>query len=560
MRRTRTTLCLFAALSLTTAAGAQARLAWVASYDGPGSPIGGATAIATDAEGNAYVAAGGYVTLKYDPSGALLWERREPGLEGGVIGPQRPVLRLDGQSNVYLAGARWGGWPWERGTREDFLLVKYSAGGDPLWRRSADFSERGNPDSAYALAIDSAGNAYLAGEAWGGVGDPGIVWSFSSPDEGRDFLTVKYDPDGNLVWVRRHHAGGAFATDVEVDASGNAYVIGWSGTLSAEYVLVKYAAHGDFAWERRQTGPVVPLLLAAPMIELDPQGRVIVAGTAYNQSATWKYDEEGRQLWTRFWAQGDILSNTSAAALAIDGSGNVVVAGPADGEIGAVKYDPEGHQLWTQRFNLGAGPWDVDWPWTPFTQPTAMAIDPEASTFITGTRGSDALTVKLDPTGRVGWAALFDAPPGESLEPAAIAWSEDGVLVAGARYLPGTGEVAGGKEKLGHRGPARLALWKYAFTGEVRFQRGDATADGRLDLADPIRILQWLFAPHSEPECLSAADVNDDGSLDISDAVSLLGYYFLRNAEPPAPFPACGPDPSRDQLSCERYPPCWEEL
>ncbi|MEK6705896.1 MAG: PKD domain-containing protein, partial [Bdellovibrionota bacterium] len=48
----------------------------------------------------------------------------------------------------------------------------------------------------------------------------------------------------------------------------------------------------------------------------------------------------------------------------------------------------------------------------------------------------------------------------------------------------------------------------------AQFIRGDANRDGNLDIADPIKILSYLFAS-DEATCLDACDVNDSGQVDI---------------------------------------------
>ena len=88
------------------------------------------------------------------------------------------------------------------------------------------------------------------------------------------------------------------------------------------------------------------------------------------------------------------------------------------------------------------------------------------------------------------------------------------------------------------------------------FQRGDANADGRLDISDAVSILRYLFGAPTGIQCLSSADVNDTGVIDIADAVYLLSYLFAHGQAPPPPFGTCGEDPTPDALSCDSYPPC----
>ena len=83
------------------------------------------------------------------------------------------------------------------------------------------------------------------------------------------------------------------------------------------------------------------------------------------------------------------------------------------------------------------------------------------------------------------------------------------------------------------------------------FVRCDTTDDGELDIADPVRLLNWLFRGSSPPiRCPAAADCNGDGEGEISDAVYALSYLFLGTDPPPAPFPECGKPPGLTQAEC----------
>jgi hypothetical protein len=86
------------------------------------------------------------------------------------------------------------------------------------------------------------------------------------------------------------------------------------------------------------------------------------------------------------------------------------------------------------------------------------------------------------------------------------------------------------------------------------FRRGDADASFKLELTDPVNLLNYLFLGGARLKCMDAADFDDNGSLDITDAVASLGYQFLGTAAPPAPGPAsCGPDANEEvpDLGCD---------
>jgi hypothetical protein len=89
------------------------------------------------------------------------------------------------------------------------------------------------------------------------------------------------------------------------------------------------------------------------------------------------------------------------------------------------------------------------------------------------------------------------------------------------------------------------------FVSQPAFIRGDCNGDNGTNIVDAIYELAYMFAGGQIPPCFSACDVNDDGGLNIVDAVSLLNYLFVAGSPvPPAPFPASGPDPTPDTLTC----------
>jgi hypothetical protein len=86
------------------------------------------------------------------------------------------------------------------------------------------------------------------------------------------------------------------------------------------------------------------------------------------------------------------------------------------------------------------------------------------------------------------------------------------------------------------------------------FKRGEVNADGQVNIADAIALLGHLFASQPAPVCRDAADANDDGTLNIADAIKILGHLFAQAGPLPAPFGACGPDPTPDALVECNYP------
>ena len=90
----------------------------------------------------------------------------------------------------------------------------------------------------------------------------------------------------------------------------------------------------------------------------------------------------------------------------------------------------------------------------------------------------------------------------------------------------------------------------FDFLSESNFLRGDSDGSGALDISDSLRTIGFLFLGSEAPGCLDAADVNDDGRIDLADPIFCLDYLFRGGNPPPGPFPAPGADPTADTLDC----------
>jgi len=104
----------------------------------------------------------------------------------------------------------------------------------------------------------------------------------------------------------------------------------------------------------------------------------------------------------------------------------------------------------------------------------------------------------------------------------------------------------------GRRETATIALEPIA--DEHGFIRGDVNGDDRVDIADVIALLGYLFNRGAVPPCLDAADANDNERLQIEDPVHIVMAIFgLGTALDP--FPECGRDADGRSLGC-RTPNC----
>lgn len=263
-----------------------------------------------------------------------------------------------------------------------------------------------------------------------------------------DYATVKYDTDGNQIWAARYHGPDPSsrdqATAISLDPQGNAYVTGGTGSGDARhnYTTIKYDADGNEVWVASHPGNAS----ADPTsnaLALDVEGNVYITGVtpypAYDY-LTIKYDSDGNEVWV---AQYHADGNNVARALALDSSGNVYVTGWSDRGFATVKYDSNGTEVSVAHYH---GPGDSDWP-------NRIAVDRQDNVYVTGTSTdafpradpgtrSDYATVKYDPKGNEVWVARYHGP----VNYADVAWglaldAEGNVYVTGWSYFQNVATV-----------------------------------------------------------------------------------------------------------------------
>lgn len=71
------------------------------------------------------------------------------------------------------------------------------------------------------------------------------------------------------------------------------------------------------------------------------------------------------------------------------------------------------------------------------------------------------------------------------------------------------------------------------------FLRGNANNDNKVDIGDPIHVVNALFRNGPATACREAADANSDGMVDLADVTYLIAYQFSAGPAPAGPFPAC---------------------
>ena len=299
---------------LTVKYDSQGVVQWAVQYDGGSADCG--YAVAVDAGGNVYVAGQswtetqfgqqGYVlVVKYNASGVEQWATRYVGgvLSGGF------ALAVDGSGNAYVAGEYYAD-----DDRHLMMTLKLSTAGAIQWVTWAFHGYDYEESSAYDLALDGSGNAYVTGLLY----KPYELDSF-------DYMTVKYSPSGATLWNRAYSTGGfgfEAAYDVAVDGSGNVHVAGTSG-------VVRYDSAGTQQWVGAFDG------VARAMINVG--GFVYATGMSGNDIVTARYDGTGARLWSTSY---DLGGTEGAHALRLVGN-SLYVAGRSDADALLVGFDKD---------------------------------------------------------------------------------------------------------------------------------------------------------------------------------------------------------------------------
>lgn len=374
---------------------------WIATYNGPGNHDQ-AFAIFVDASGNVYVtgesrqgtANRDIATVKYNSNGIQQWAARFNGpFNNEDVGE---AITVDAQGNVYVAGhtAATGG--------SDYIIIKYNSAGSEQWSKRYN-GTASNSDIPHDIALSPSQNAlYVTGES------PGTGTNF-------DYLTLKINPvTGDTLWAKRFNTGvnrQDKAFDLVIDNQGSIIVTGFSDSISSranDYLTIKYDSNGAVLWHRRFNGSSVAGANSdiAFSVTTDIQNNVYVTGESVSLTpsidiVTIKYNSAGDSLWVARY-NGPANSDDRGYYVSVDNSGNVFVTGesvsvlPANTDFLAVKYNSSGIEQFALRYNGPINGEDIS---------KVIKVDASGNIYVTGDSRSinnfDMTTVKFGPANAI---------------------------------------------------------------------------------------------------------------------------------------------------------------
>lgn len=338
---------------------ADGTIAWQVAYDHTAHGQDQALAVAVDAGNDVIVA--GFVwnglnrdlyLVKYDgATGAVIWSDVYNGPAGGTdVGTS---LAIDRTNNMIYVG----GYSQNGAGNDDYLLLTYAnpAGGptNPPAAPAVTYAgSGGGADRITAIAVRSNGLA-VTGSSWNGVKN--------------DLVTVTYGLGGGLLWEKRYPGFGTFGDtgrQVRFDSAGNVIVTATAGnTIDYDIYTAKYrAADGEVLWEKTHNGAFDDEPAA---LWVDAAGDAYVAGYTWTLSGAndffvAKYrGADGAIIWQQSF--NSALENSdiaTATGIVVDETvgGGVYVTGYTEAggnfDFQTVKYTKEsGHLIWHRSFN-----------------------------------------------------------------------------------------------------------------------------------------------------------------------------------------------------------------
>jgi len=390
---------------------------------------------------------------------------------GGLKNEDVRGVATDAQGNVYVAGGFTdsmvaGGTKVFAVGGMDVFLARYNAGGTLQWLRS--FGGSGN-DTAMGVAVGGNGDVVLTGGFYGSM----VVGSQTLTSAGdEDVFVVKYGSDGNVKWSQ---GGGGIGRDegrgIAVDGSGNAAVTGlFSGSGSfggvtlasqgqTDMFVVKYGGDGNVQWGERGGGNDVD---EGNGVAIDGSGNVVVVGR-YRGSGGFggdmlksaggddgfvaKYNSSGAAQWGATLGGS---SNDDARAVRVDGNRNVVVTGTVSGLVnfGTIfASSAGGRDVYVAKYNaIGTVQWVRTGGGSGDDYATAMAMDGDGNSYIAGhfegtfsiadetvvsSGESDVMVVKLSTDGLLNWARRGGGARGEEVYDISVGARGENATVAG---------------------------------------------------------------------------------------------------------------------------------
>jgi hypothetical protein len=376
---------------------------WTNTYNSPWNLSDMLAGMAVDNSGNVYVTGTSMVgsntditTVKYNSAGDLQWIRNYD--SGSLLNDTAAAIAVDALGNIYVAG--------QSNTTTSGLsvarLIKYNPAGTLMWTTTYQGTNNVGNNLFKSIVTDGSDNIYVTGVC-------------ASKTTGQDYVTIKYNSGGTLVWDKTHNqtgTGDETAAAIALDSALNVYVTG-------DKCTVKYNNAGVLQWADGN--------YPGSAIAIDPSAYVYVLNIFGPTFYVANYAPDGTRLWVSPYPPTS-GATVYPSGIAVDASGNYFVTGLASpGGILTAKFDPDGFLIWDAFYNAITGP--------PY--PGSIATDPWGGVYTSATVNYNLMTFKYDADGNEKWNMVFSSGLNSGM-PTPIIVKSGTVYVGSSAFSPTT--------------------------------------------------------------------------------------------------------------------------
>lgn len=326
---------------------------------------------------------------------------------------------VDDDGTIYVVGYEGDAQSFDL-LQKKIFVSKYDHLGKREFAYKLNYAPQG-PDMGISIKIDSDKNIYVVG-----VGkNKGSQFSY-------DFITLKLDNNGNLLWKKIYKPNQkrpSYVHDIALDSLGNVYVTGWGnqeGKDQADIITIKYSSTGKQEWIKFFDQGYDE----SSKIIIDSKDNIYVLGSSNTNNGNVvlvvKYDYNGNLLWSQSYP--GLIEETD---LKIDSKDNPILTGNLydlatfKSDYLIVKYSSTGNLIFENTYDGN----DNDRTYN-------MCIDSKDNAIIhgmsyQGSNNYDYLTTKFDTSGNLAWANLHNNNNGSDYGYSLTIDDEDSVYVSG---------------------------------------------------------------------------------------------------------------------------------
>ena len=287
------------------------------------------------------------------------------------------------------------------------MLIKYSYDGQIQWQQTFA-GNAGKDDYGIALTQDDSGNFLVLG-------------AVTTNNATSDFVVLKYDSDGNLLWSSVWDGSNNqldLPTAITTDDLGYIYVAGGTVDFSgqADWRVFKFSPDGIMLWaysynyDNQHDMPVLLSPISGSINIYGFSGQTQTTGELMWDAVKLQLDAStGVQLAEKRQAL-PYLSSSEVVAMAKDAASNLYIAYSAmevagNSDIKLMKLNTAFDSVWTQTIDADA---QAD-------QVRALAIDNEGNPLLAGishyaTGGTQITMAKFSPTGTTLFSTAYRPP------------------------------------------------------------------------------------------------------------------------------------------------------